>query len=307
MTSDEGALQGAVAKAGRGLLRPKFAATLCVATLMLTGWIYLGSTVAHVARSGGAAALGPGMGIFDRFAHARGLGPDLTAALCRPMLGAELGLAGAGDLALVLLMWCAMALAMMIPTAAPMIMTYAGLAERNARAAERGATVAVLSAGYTSVWIGFALAASVLQCGLIRALALDPTIGAANGLFSGAVFMGAGAYQFSALKFACVTSCQRPSRIFLAHWSAAPAGAFRLGVRQGLYCLGCCWAMMAVMFAVGTMNVVWMAGLGTLMTLEKVSTTTRLSRITGAVLLAIGAVFIAAAVAAHWPGGGFSR
>ena len=279
---------------------------LCVATLTLAGWIYLGSMVAHLARSGGAAALGPGMGVFDRFAHAEGLGRGLTAALCRPTLGAELGVPGASDLALVLLMWCAMALAMMIPTAVPMIMTYAGLAETNGHARERAASIAALSAGYTSVWIGLAFAASVLQCGLIRALALDPTIGAANGLFSGAVFIGAGAYQFSALKSTCVTLCQRPSRLFLAHWSATPAGAFRLGARQGLYCLGCCWAMMAVMFAVGTMNVVWMAGLGTLMTLEKVSTTTRLSRITGAVFFAIGGAFIAAAVAAHWPGGGWS-
>ena len=96
----------------------------------------------------------------------------------------------------------------------------------------------------------------------------------ASPLFSGAVFIGAGAYQFTALKHACVTRCQRPFPFFFANWSSEPRGIFRLGVRQGLYCLGCCWATMLAMFAVGVMNVVWMVALGLVMTLEKMMVTT---------------------------------
>ena len=83
----------------------------------------------------------------------------------------------------------------------------------------------------------------------------------------------AGLYQFSALKQACLTLCQRPFPFFFANWTTKPRGVFRLGLRQGMYCLGCCWAMMLVMFAVGAMNVVWMAALGVLMTIEKMTTT----------------------------------
>src|SRR5674536_190050 len=92
--------------------------------------------------------------------------------------------------------------------------------------------------------------------------------------FSGAIFIGAGVYQFSALKHACLTQCQSPFPFFFANWANTPRGVFRLGVKQGLYCLGCCWAMMLVMFAVGVMNVIWMAALGMVMTFEKIGTGT---------------------------------
>ena len=111
-------------------------------------------------------------------------------------------------------------------------------------------------------------------------------------LFSGAIFIAAGLYQFSALKHACLTQCQRPFPFFFANWTAVPLGVFRLGLRQGLYCLGCCWAMMLLMFAVGAMNVVWMAALGIVMGMEKIGSTTRFSRAVGVAFIAIGAAFI---------------
>jgi predicted metal-binding membrane protein len=140
-----------------------------------------------------------------------------------------------------------------------------------------------------------------LQLGLARLALLDPAMASASPLFSGAVFIGAGLYQFSALKHACVTQCQRPFPFFFANWTAQAHGVVRLGLRQGLYCLGCCWAMMLSMFAVGVMNVVWMAALGMVMTIEKLGSTTRFSRALGIVFIAAGAAFIVTAVAAHWP------
>jgi predicted metal-binding membrane protein len=110
------------------------------------------------------------------------------------------------------------------------------------------------------------------------------------------VFLGAGLYQFSALKQACLTLCQRPFPFFFANWTTEPRGVLRLGLRQGVYCLGCCWALMLLMLAVGAMNVVWMAALGILMTLEKMTGTARLSEAIGLALLAIGFVLVVVSV-----------
>jgi predicted metal-binding membrane protein len=221
-------------------------------------------------------------------------------ALCRPLVlpGAAWGASG---FAIVALMWGAMTLAMMLPSASPMILTYAEIADTAARKGERIVSPFVLAAGYTIVWLGFAAVATLAQFAFTRAALLDSGMASASGLFSGAIFIGAGVYQFSALKHACLTQCQSPFPFFFANWETTPRGVFRLGVKQGLYCLGCCWAMMLVMFAVGVMNVIWMAALGLLMTFEKLGTGRRFTHMVGATLIAIGVAFVLAAFAAHWP------
>jgi predicted metal-binding membrane protein len=223
----------------------------------------------------------------------------VLATLCRPDFGtAAPGIAQAG---LVFAMWCAMALAMMLPTAGPMILTYAEIAGTAARKGEPAAAPLWLIAGYVGVWLGVAALLAALQLGLARLSLLDPAMASVSPLFSGAAFIGAGLYQFSEMKHACVTQCQRPFPFFFANWTAQARGVFRLGLRQGLYCLGCCWAMMLLMFAVGVMNVVWMAALGMVMTIEKLGSTTRFSRALGVVFIAVGAAFIVTSVLAHWP------
>jgi predicted metal-binding membrane protein len=260
----------------RALGRPKVLAFICIGVLVATGWIYLGFVVAGMS----------GIGVLE--------------ALCRPSFGAQTGWSFA-QAGLVLSMWCAMALAMMLPTAGPMILTYAELAETAAKKDEPTASPLILTAGYVSIWLGAAFVLAATQLLLVRLAVLDPAMATASPLFSGAVFIGAGLYQFSALKHACVTQCQHPFRFFFSNWTADPRGVFRLGFRQGLYCLGCCWAMMLSMFAVGVMNVIWMAALGAIMAIEKVSTTTRFSRALGAAFVLIGIAFIATSVIAHWP------
>lgn len=293
--------------------RPKTMAIACVVVLAGAGWIYLGLMAASMVTAGHGAALGPGMGLIDMVRSPEGLDQlsrALLDAVCRPTFGTgqaghfgmpTAGAWGFGDLGLVLLMWCAMALAMMLPTAAPMIVTYAELADTAARKGERAVSPLVLAAGYTVVWLAFAFAATALQWALTSVALLDPAMATTSVLFSGVVFLGAGLYQFSNLKHACVTQCQRPFPFFFANWTTTSAGVWKLGLRQGMFCLGCCWAMMLVMFAVGAMNIVWMAALGVVMTLEKISTTTRFSRAIGAVFLIIGLALIAASVIAHWP------
>ena len=262
----------------RALARPRLLAVACIAVLAAAGWIYLGLMLVGMS----------GLPVLD--------------ALCRPSFGASYP--DAAQAGLLLAMWCAMALAMMLPTAGPMILTYADIAETAAQKGETVASPLVLTAGYGVVWLAAAAALAALQVLFARLSVLDPAMAPASPLFSGAAFIGAGLYQFSALKHACVTQCQQPFPFFLANWTAAPRGVFRLGLRQGLYCLGCCWAMMLLMFAVGVMNVIWMAVLGIVMTIEKLNTTTRFSRALGAVLILVGAGFIVSAVAAHWPRAG---
>ncbi len=263
-------LSPAASRLGAVFARPKMLAVICVVALAGLGWFTLGLQAANV-------------GLID--------------VLCRAMAD---GSTSATGIALVAAMWGAMTLAMMLPSAAPMILTYAEIADTAARKKEPVVSPFMIAAGYMTVWFGFAVTATVAQLLLTRVALLDAGMAPASGLLSGAIFIGAGLYQFSALKHACLTQCQQPFNFFFANWKTTPRGVFKLGVRQGLFCLGCCWAMMLVMFAVGVMNVVWMAALAMVMTIEKIGTGKRFSYAVGAGLIAIGIVFIA--TSAHWPG-----
>ena len=280
---------------GAAFARPKLLAALCVVALAGLGWLYLAVMVAGM--GGPAATFGPGMAALDWL-------PRPLALLCSPALGIDLmpegnsGLTAFGFLAP---MWGAMVFAMMLPSAAPMILTYAEIAEAAARKGERIVSPFVLAAGYGIVWLAFAFAAALAQVLFARFALIDTGMMSESALFSGAIFVGAGAYQFTALKHACLTQCRRPFPFFFAHWQTTARGVFRLGLTQGLYCLGCCWAMMLLMFAVGVMNVVWMAGLGIVMTVEKMVSGPRFSRAVGAILIVIGVATLAVSVAGNWP------
>jgi predicted metal-binding membrane protein len=287
-------LRPAAGRLGAAFAQPKLVAVGCVVALAALGWLYLALLIAHM--GGELGALGPGMAALD-------LVPRAIAVLCRPTFGLAMpeGVWGFGGFAVVALMWAAMVLAMMLPSAGPMILTYAQIAETAARKGERIVTPFVIAAGYTVVWLGFATAATIAQFAVTRAGLLDTGMASASALFSGAIFIGAGLYQFSALKRACLTQCRQPFPFFFAHWETTPRGVFRLGLKQGLYCLGCCWAMMLVMFAVGVMNVIWMAALGIVMTLEKIGSGNRLTYGLGAGLIAAGVAFVLVSFAVHWP------
>ena len=267
-------LPPAAGRLGSAFARPERIAILCVVVLTALGWLYLALLTAQM-----DGALG---------------------ALCRPIFGVGERLS-VGGVALIASMWAAMVLAMMLPSAAPMIMTYAEIADTAARKGERIVSPFVIAGGYSVVWLGFSLLATLAQIALTRVALLDAGMASANLLFSGAIFIAAGLYQFSALKHACLTQCRQPFPFFFAHWETTARGVFRLGLKQGLYCLGCCWAMMLVMFAVGAMNVLWMAALAAVMTVEKIVSGNRLTYGLGAALIAIGAAFVMVSFAAHWP------
>lgn len=266
--------------------RPKLIAAGCVVVLAALGWLYLALVIADM-----SGPIAPDLGVLA------GL-PRAVQAICRPLFGQAMPAQG---VVLIALMWGAMTLAMMLPTAGPMILTYAQIADTAARKGGRIVSPLVLAAGYLVMWLAYALAATFAQVLFTRLALLDTGMRSASTLFSGAIFIGAGVYQFTPLKHACLNQCQRPFPFFFANWQTTGRGVFRLGVQQGLYCLGCCWAMMLVMFAVGVMNVVWMAGLGIVMTIEKIGSGRRFSHAVGVVLILAGIVFVVGAFAAHWP------
>lgn len=262
-------LSPAAARLGAVSARPRRVAVVCVLALAGLGWLYLGLLTAGRT------------------------GPDsVWAALCSSTFGAA-STPDASGFALIAMMWGAMTLAMMLPSAAPMILTYAEIADTAARKGMAVVSPFVLATGYLIVWFGFAALATVAQYALTRAALLKPTMASASGVLSGAIFIAAGAYQFSSLKHACLRQCRAPFQFFFSNWQTTPRGVFKLGLRQGLFCVGCCWAMMLVMFAVGVMNVVWMAALGIVMTMEKMGSGKRFTQSIGVALILAGFVFIA--------------
>ena len=265
------------AEAGLGQIfaRPKAIAAGCVIIIAGLGWFYLALLLAAPASSWFAT----------------------VQALCRTLPEGAWSFSAA---AVTASMWSAMTLAMMLPSASPMILTYAEIAETAARKSKRIVSPLVIAAGYASVWLVFSLLATVIQIVLTRAALLNTGITSASGILAGAIFIGAGVYQFSALKHACLTHCQNPFPFFFTNWATTPGGVFRLGVEQGLYCLGCCWAMMMVMFAVGVMNVAWMAGLAAVMTIEKLLTGRRFAHGFGVALIVVGTGIAVSAFAAQW-------
>ena len=242
-----GHLPPGAAGLGRIAARPKIVAVACVILLAALGWLYLAWMLAVTPATSGVPV-------------------TIVQTICSALAEGSLTIA---SVAIVVSMWTAMTLAMMLPSASPMILTYAGIAETAARKGERIVSPFVLTSGYISVWLGFSLVAALAQIGLMQTALRDASVTSAGGLFSGAIFIAAGVYQFSALKHACLTKCQHPFPFFFANWATTPRGVFRLGQRQGIYCLGCCWALMLVMFAVGMGNLGWMLALAGLMAAEK--------------------------------------
>lgn len=170
-------------------------------------------------------------------------------------------------------MWTVMMVAMMLPTALPAAAMFENLTRRRGLHSHAASATAFYGAGYVAAWTGFSTLAALGQVALSRAALLTPTLQSASITLSAAILLAAGAFQFTLLKDACLTKCRSPLGFFLAEWRDGKAGALVLGIRHGSYCVGCCWALMAVMFAVGAMNLLWMAGLTLFVLAEKLAPT----------------------------------
>lgn len=164
--------------------------------------------------------------------------------------------------------WTLMTVAMMLPTSLPLVMLFHALVRRRPDAWR---LVALVVAGYLSIWALFGLGVHLGDWLLHEAVERSAWLRAHAWAISAATFAGAGIYQFTPWKFRCLDKCRSPLSFILGHWQGEreQAQAFRLGVHHGLFCLGCCWSLMLLMFAVGTGNLGWMLALGAVMAAEK--------------------------------------
>ena len=187
----------------------------------------------------------------------------------------------------IFLMWAVMMAAMMLPSALPMILTFVHLSVRGGEHARGRAFVAA----YLLMWAGFSAAASALQWALQALGWVDPMMARASPWLTAALLAIAGVYQFSPLKKVCLAHCRTPFGFLLGEWRPGVAGAFRMGARHGLVCIGCCWAVMALLFVGGVMNLAWIAALSIVVAIEKMAPRgEQLSVLLGLVLIAAGVV-----------------
>ena len=259
--------------------RPRAIVNLVVIAAVATSWAAIAAMSIGAAQLGLPAEAAPGDSLLrwlpDVPIPAWALG---FLALCLTPGTISAGL-GAGFL-FMWLMWTLMSVAMMLPSAAPMIRTYCEIADTAQAKGEAAVHPLVLIAGYLTVWV----AASAALAG-VSVLVQSRTGVPVTGYTAVAALGIAGLYQFSGYKEACLKKCRNPFAVLFARWSSRPLRILRLGAEQGVWCLGCCWALMLVMFAVGTMNIFWMALIGLFTVVEKQTSGRYATRLAGAILL----------------------
>jgi predicted metal-binding membrane protein len=227
----------------RLIRRDRVVIVLGLAGITLLAWIYL-------------VRMASGM-------HAAAMDAEMHAAMGMPGMRTW----GATDLLMLFLMWDVMMIGMMVPSAAPCMLLVVGTYRRRGPGA-RGMTTAFVT-GYLAAWTVFSAAAALMQAALHQATLLSPGMASRSPVLAGGIFLIAGAYQWLPLKNACLTRCRSPLDFLGREWREGPAGALSMGLRHGLFCVGCCWALMTLLFVAGVMNLVWVAAIAGFVLVEK--------------------------------------
>jgi predicted metal-binding membrane protein len=215
---------------------------------------------------------------------------DMTAVMAGMDRTMAMPPRSAVELGLLFAMWWVMMVGMMLPGVAPMILTFATVNRQRRARRQPYVPAALFAAGYLIAWGGFSVAATLAQWALERSAllsAMDMTINSRQ--LGGLLFVLAGLYQFTPVKLSCLHFCRSPLDFVVNHWRDGPVGALRMGMTHGLHCLGCCWVLMLLLFAVGVMDLVWVAGLAIIVLLEKLSSGPWAGRVGGVVLTGYGA------------------
>ncbi len=269
----------------RALRRERWIVIAALTAMTALAWAYV------------LAGAGTGMSVWDMTAAT--LFPHRSAGASMAAVAAmSLGTWAPGYWVVMVLMWWIMMIAMMIPSAAPMILLYA-VASRDAQAGGRlaagGVPTAAFAGGYLLMWLAFAALATVLTWALDRTPVFNAmTMSSSSAVLSAAVLVSAGIYQFTPLKHLCLQRCRNPAEFLSRRWSPGPAGALRMGLEHGLFCVGCCWVLMALLFVGGIMNVLWIGLLSLFVIVEKlVPHGTRIGWIAGVVFGVWGAATLA--------------
>jgi predicted metal-binding membrane protein len=236
-------------------------------TLTLGAWVYL----LHVARD------------------MRATGPmEMSMQMAMPQMQSW----GAVELVLLFAMWAAMMVAMMVPSATPLILLLAR-ADRQKTLAGMAGSAAMLILGYVLVWTGFSLCATLATWGLLSAALLSPALVSTSSTFGGALLVAAGVFQLTPLKHACLTRCRSPMTFLMSRWRNGRWGAFVMGIKHGTDCVGCCWMLMALLFVAGVMNLVWVAAIAGFVLIEKAAPKGELvGRAAGVVLIVGGGALL---------------
>ena len=201
--------------------------------------------------------------------------------------------AGLGALVLTFVMWAVMMVGMMLPGAAPTILLYVAIVRKNEARGTVLPRAWIFTSGYLAVWTGFSVLATLLQVALDQASLLTPMMLSASKGLSAAILIAAGIYQWLPIKQVCLRNCRTPLQWFVARWRPGAVGAFRMGAENGVYCLGCCWLLMLLLFVAGVMNILWVALIAGFVLAEKLLPAGRLtSRFAGLALIVSGAALL---------------
>jgi predicted metal-binding membrane protein len=190
---------------------------------------------------------------------------------------------------LIFAMWWVMMVAMMLPSAAPMLLLFARVNRKDKAAGAALAPTVLFAAGYLFAWGGFSAVATSVQWGLESARLLSPMLATTNHWLGASILVAAGLWQLTPFKAVCLRHCRTPLGFLIGNWRAGWIGALRMGLEHGAFCLGCCWFLMALLFFGGVMNLYWIVGLAVFVLLEKTIPLGHwLGRVTGIALLAWG-------------------
>jgi len=261
----------AIATLERLILRDRLVMGMGLAAITALAWMYLAREAAGMSAMAEEAGMHAAMGMADPRAW------------------------GLTDWFWLFVMWAVMMVAMMLPSAAPVMVLVLGVYRRRADHQARLAAASFVG-GYVIVWAAFSVAASAAQVALHQAAVLAPDMRVRSGAISGGLLLIAGIYQWLPLKQACLAHCQSPLGFLSQHWREGAAGGLLLGMRHGAFCVGCCWLLMTLLFVVGVMNLVWVAALTAFVLIEKLARQGAVvGRVAGAAVAAWGVYLVASA------------
>jgi predicted metal-binding membrane protein len=197
------------------------------------------------------------------------------------------------DFLLLFLMWFVMMIAMMTPSVAPLILIFTAINRKRRQQQNPFVPSGYLLTGYFLVWAAFSLFATFLQWLLQRVSLLNPEMITTSKILGGIILIIAGTFQFTPLKNTCLNYCRAPISFIHHHWKEGKHGALRMGLQNGMYCLGCCWILMMLLFVSGIMNIFWIAVITLFVVLEKVIPKVKfVSPVAGISLIAFGIIIL---------------
>ncbi|MEE3287334.1 MAG: DUF2182 domain-containing protein [Pseudomonadota bacterium] len=267
------------------LRRDRLVVVTALATVIVLSWVYL------------LAGAGMGMGTVEmtRLTHSVGLGGPAPAGMPMPGMNDPTGASvWTGQYAaIVFFMWWIMMLGMMLPSATPILLLFARMMRKEREKGAPYVSTGVFALGYVVMWAAFSVVATAAQWGLQLTGLVSKMMVGTSTVFGAALLIAAGFWQLTPLKQACLKHCRSPVGFLSSHWRSGRAGALTMGLAHGVYCLGCCWFLMALLFYGGVMSLYWIIGLALYVLLEKLlPAKARISALTGVALIAWGTLLL---------------